>query len=68
MHNTVEIKIFRESDEEAVIDLWRVVSRSDAPHNDPSTALRKKLAVDRDLLMVAEEGGAVVGTVMGLVA
>jgi predicted N-acetyltransferase YhbS len=61
----VEIRTFRESDEQAVMDLWRAVSRSDAPHNDPATALRKKLAVDRDLLLVAEIGGNVVGTVMG---
>jgi ribosomal protein S18 acetylase RimI-like enzyme len=61
----VEIRTFRESDEQAVIDLWRAVSLSNAPHNDPATALRKKLAVDRDLLLVAEVGGTVVGTVMG---
>jgi len=61
----VEIRPFRKSDEQAVIDLWRAVSLSSAPHNDPATALRTKLAVDRDLLLVAEVGGAVIGTVMG---
>jgi ribosomal protein S18 acetylase RimI-like enzyme len=63
--DTVEIRAFTESDEDAVIDLWRAVALSCAPHNDPATALRKKLAVDRDLLLVAEVGGTVVGTVMG---
>ena len=36
-----------------------------APHNDPATAIRKKLAVERDLFFVAENAGAVIGTVMG---
>lgn len=61
----MEIRVFRESDEQAVIDLWRAVSLSSAPHNDPAMALRKKLAVDRDLLFVAEIDGSLVGTVMG---
>jgi ribosomal protein S18 acetylase RimI-like enzyme len=61
----MEICTFRESDEQAVIDLWRAVSLSSAPHNDPATSLHKKLAVDRDLLLVAEVGGAVIGTVIG---
>lgn len=61
----MQIRPYQESDEEAVIELWRAVSANDAPHNDPATALRKKLAVDRDLLLVAEIDGKVVGTVMG---
>ena len=65
MEHRVEIRPFRESDEQAVIDLWRAVSLSSAPHNDPATALRTKLAVDRDLLLVAAVGGAVIATVMG---
>jgi ribosomal protein S18 acetylase RimI-like enzyme len=65
VEDSVEIRTYRESDERAVIDLWRAVSLSSAPHNDPATALRKKLAVDRDLLLVAEIGGVAVGTVMG---
>jgi predicted amidohydrolase/ribosomal protein S18 acetylase RimI-like enzyme len=61
----VTIRAFRAPDEQGVINLWRAVSRSDAPHNDPATAIRKKLAVDRDLFLVAVVGGTVVGTVMG---
>src|SRR5262249_10542619 len=34
-------------------------------HNEPATALRQKLAVERDLLFVAVSDGAVIGTVMG---
>jgi ribosomal protein S18 acetylase RimI-like enzyme len=61
----MENRTFRESDEQAVIDLWRAVSAKSAPHNDPVTAIRKKLAVDRDLFLVAEVDGTVVGTVLG---
>jgi ribosomal protein S18 acetylase RimI-like enzyme len=61
----VEIRAFRETDEQAVIDLWRAVTPSNAPHNDPATAIRKKLDADRDLFLVAEVSGAVVGTAMG---
>lgn len=61
----MQIRTYQESDEQAVIELWRAVSTNDAPHNDPATALRQKLAVDRELLLVAEIDGNVVGTVMG---
>jgi ribosomal protein S18 acetylase RimI-like enzyme len=59
------IRPYEDSDEQAVIALWREVLPDSAPHNDPATALRKKLAVERDLLFVATVGEAVVGTVMG---
>jgi len=61
----MEIRTFKESDAQAVIDLWRAVSVGNAPHNDPATAIRQKLAVDRDLFLVADVGGTIVGTVMG---
>jgi ribosomal protein S18 acetylase RimI-like enzyme len=61
----MDVRSFRETDEQAVINLWRGVASSDAPHNDSATAIRKKLAVDRDLFLVAEVDGSVVGTVMG---
>ena len=61
----MQIRVFRESDESAVIELWRAVSPCTAPHHDPATSIRKKLAVDPELFFVAEMDGAVVGTVMG---
>lgn len=61
----VEIRTYRESDAQMVIDLWQAVLPSNAPHNDPATAIRKRLAIDRDLFLVAVVGGTVVGTVMG---
>lgn len=61
----VTIRAFHDSDAPGVIELWQSVSVGNAPHNDPATAIRQKLAVDRDLLLVAELDGAIVGTVMG---
>ena len=46
----------------AVIALWRDVLPDSAPHNDPATAIRKKLAVERDLFFVATVGSELVGT------
>jgi ribosomal protein S18 acetylase RimI-like enzyme len=61
----VEVRPYDDADEAAVIALWGEALPDAAPHNDPATALRKKLAVGRDLLFVAAVGGAVVGAVMG---
>jgi ribosomal protein S18 acetylase RimI-like enzyme len=61
----MQIRPYEDPDEQGVIALWGEVLRDSAPHNDPATSLRKKLAVERDLLFVAEVDGAVVGTVMG---
>src|SRR5271169_736634 len=61
----MQIRPYQDSDEPAVIALWNQVLPHSAPHNDPATAIRKKLAVERDLFFVAESAGVVVGTVMG---
>jgi ribosomal protein S18 acetylase RimI-like enzyme len=61
----MQIRPYEDADEQGVIALWHEVLPDSAPHNDPATALRKKLAVERDLLLVAVVGGAVVGAVMG---
>ena len=61
----MQIRICQEEDEQAVIALWNLVLPDSAPHNDPAVAIRKKLAVDRDLFLVAVMEERVVGTVMG---
>ncbi|HWG46622.1 MAG TPA: GNAT family acetyltransferase [Gemmataceae bacterium] len=61
----MQIRPYQESDEQTVIALWNESLSDPAPHNHPATAIRKKLAVERDLFLVAEVSGAVVGTVMG---
>lgn len=47
-----------------VITLWEQVFGYDAPHNEPSLALDRKLAVKDDLLFIALVDGTVVGTIM----
>jgi ribosomal protein S18 acetylase RimI-like enzyme len=62
---TAHIRAYEDSDQPAVIALWNEVLPDSAPHNDPATSIRKKLAVERDLFFVAEIAGELVGTVMG---
>jgi ribosomal protein S18 acetylase RimI-like enzyme len=61
----MEIRIYQEPDEQAVIALWNRLLEPRAPHNDPALNIRKKLEVDRDLFFVATMDERVVGTVMG---
>ncbi len=59
------IRNYEGRDEASVIALWNAVSGSQAPHNNPKTVIAKKIAVERDLFLVAEVEYAVVGTAMG---
>jgi ribosomal protein S18 acetylase RimI-like enzyme len=61
----MQIRPYDDADEPAVIALWRESLPITAPHHDPATSIRNKLAVERDLFFVAVVEGAVVGTVMG---
>jgi ribosomal protein S18 acetylase RimI-like enzyme len=61
----VQIRPYEDTDESAVIALWGEDLSDAAPHNDPATVIRKKLAVESDLFLVAVADGVVVGTVMG---
>jgi ribosomal protein S18 acetylase RimI-like enzyme len=58
------IRTFHESDTEAVIALWHTVFPDDPPHNDPTTVIRQKLAVQRDVFLVALVGDHLVGTTL----
>ncbi len=61
----MQIRPYREEDERDVVSLWRQVF-PDAPWwNDPALDIRRKLAVQRDLFLVADYGDRVVGTAMG---
>jgi ribosomal protein S18 acetylase RimI-like enzyme len=61
----MHIRPYQEADESAVVALWNEVLPDSAPHNDPATIIRKKLAVERDLFFVAVVEAVVVGTVLG---
>lgn len=61
----MQIRRFEEADSASVINLWTTVFAYTAPHNNPATVIRHKLAVQPDLFFVALEDGVLVGTVMG---
>jgi ribosomal protein S18 acetylase RimI-like enzyme len=62
----MEIRVCQETDEPAVVALWNQVFGYPEPRNDPATAIRRKLAAQRNLFFVAvDEEGKVIGTVMG---
>ena len=59
------IRPFREPDELEVMALWRDAFADDPSWNDPRAIIQRKLAVDRQLLLVGERHGRVVATVVG---
>lgn len=59
----MEIRSFTESDEPAVIHLWKRCGLT-RPWNDPHKDIARKLAVRPDLFLVAAEQGEIVGSVM----
>jgi ribosomal protein S18 acetylase RimI-like enzyme len=61
----MHLRPYQDSDQQGVIALWSDALSDSAPHNDPATAIRNKLAEERDLFFVADVDGAAVGTVMG---
>jgi len=60
----VKIRPFLESDELAVARLWRDVFPDAPRYNCPETDIRRKLAIQRELFLVATSGADLVGTAM----
>ena len=60
----MKIRPFDELDQEAVIQLWHDCNLIVA-WNDPIKDISRKLLVDRDLFLVGEFDGEIVGSVMG---
>ncbi len=61
----MQVRPYEETDEQNVISLWREVFPDPPWWNDPALDIRRKLAVQRELFLVADDGGRVVGTAMG---
>lgn len=61
----LEISAYRDSDQDGVVALWREAFPDEPPHNDPVAVIRRKLAVQPELFLVARVGGAVAGTAIG---
>ena len=57
------IRAYQETDEDAVVELWRECGLV-VPWNDPRKDLRRKLSVQRDMFLVGLVGSDLVATVM----
>ena len=60
---TLQIRAYRESDQDAVVALWRGCGLV-RPWNDPVKDIHRKLQVQRDLFLVGTLDGRLVATVM----
>jgi ribosomal protein S18 acetylase RimI-like enzyme len=58
------IRPYTENDRPAVAALWRAVFPDAPTWNHPETDIQRKLAVQRDLFLVAELDGELAGTAM----
>jgi ribosomal protein S18 acetylase RimI-like enzyme len=64
MRSEVRIRAFEDRDEEAVVALWQRCGLL-RPWNDPRKDIARKRRVQRELFLVGELGGAIVGSAMG---
>jgi 2-hydroxychromene-2-carboxylate isomerase/ribosomal protein S18 acetylase RimI-like enzyme len=62
--DAVRVREYRDADRAAVIALWREAFPDDPPRSAPEAILARKLARDRELLLVADVASAVVGAVV----
>ena len=60
---TLQIRTYRESDQDAVVALWHECGLV-RPWNDPVKDIHRKLQVQRDLFLVGTLDGRLVATVM----
>ena len=63
--DTLQIRPYHEDDEAAVVALWAEVFPGDPSRNEPRAVIRRKLGVQRELFLVGELNGDLVGTVIG---
>ena len=61
--NELEIRAYRESDHEAVVDLWRACELV-VPWNDPAKDISRKLLIQRDMFLVGILDTRLIATVM----
>jgi ribosomal protein S18 acetylase RimI-like enzyme len=59
----MNIRKFRMTDKNALIELWTEAFPDDPPHNEPAKVIEAKLAID-DLIFVAERQGELIGACM----
>ena len=59
----LEIRTYRESDQDAVVGLWRECGLV-VPQNDPRKDICRKLSIQREMFLVGSMGSKLVATVM----
>ena len=65
MQNSIQIILYNDSQHrDKTIHLWKQVFAYDTAHNEPHLVLDRKLALQDDLLFLAVDGEAVLGTIM----
>ena len=60
----MNIRSFDISDSDAVEQLWKEVFPNDPPHNAPRKVIQEKMSIQKELFFVAEDNGAIIGTIM----
>ncbi|MCD6163127.1 MAG: GNAT family acetyltransferase [candidate division Zixibacteria bacterium] len=60
----MKIRAYQESDEKDVVKLWQEAFPDSPAWNDPVLDIKRKLAVQRELFLVAEIESNIVGTAM----
>ena len=61
----MEIRVFQQSDEQAVVALWKQVFAYIEPRNEPLRVIRQKMDLQAELFFVTVIDDKVAGTVMG---
>ena len=60
----LDIRVYRQSDKDAVISLWKEVFNLDKDHNDPELAIEMKVKQNDGLFFVVEENSQIIGTIL----
>ena len=60
----ITIRPYSETDLNSIISLWEICELS-RPWNDPIKDIERKLTVQRDLFLILEKDGEILGSVMG---
>jgi ribosomal protein S18 acetylase RimI-like enzyme len=65
MSADIEVRPYREGDEDGVCALWALAFPNPARRNEPRLVIAQKVAFQRELFYVAAAERAIVGTAMG---
>ena len=60
----ITIRPYSEGDLNSIVSLWEICELS-RPWNDPVKDIERKLTVQRDLFLILEKNGEILGSVMG---